>query len=160
MQPQAGPTDLGAPWRQPAFRRLIAVFLLNGIAGLLSMIANRLARVIDRGRYFEMEWHRLDSRLRGLARREIQSLEQRRRVCSWAINWCTAGAFLVCCVIVALFAQEYFAVTTRQLTGALFVSAMVSVIFGLSCFLREVYLATHATSFDIAHFDDAPDAAT
>lgn len=31
-QPQAGPTDLGAPWRQPAFRRLIAVFLINGIA--------------------------------------------------------------------------------------------------------------------------------
>lgn len=131
-------------------------FLLNGIAALLSMIANRLARVIDRGRYFEQEWDNLDARVRALARREIRFLERRRRVCSWAINWCTAGAFLICCVIVALFAQEYFAVNTRQLTGALFVVAMVSVIVGLSCFLREVYLATSATTFDHSRFEDAP----
>ena len=129
-------------------------FLLNGIAGLLSMMATRLGRVIDRGRYFEREWDNLDERARDVARREIKFLEQRRRVCSWAINWCTAGAFLVCCVIVALFAQEYFAANTRQLTGALFVCAMVSVIFGLSSFLREVYLATHATTFDHARFEN------
>ena len=130
-------------------------FLLNGIAGLLSLMANRLARVIDRGRYFEQEWDNLDDRVRALARREIKFLEQRRRVCSWAINWCTAGAFLICCVIVALFAQEYFAANTRQITGALFVCAMVSVIFGLSCFLREVSLATRATTFDHSRFEQS-----
>lgn len=128
-------------------------FLLNGIAGLLGLMANRLARVIDRGRYFEQKWGGLDEAARKVARREIMFLERRRRVCSWAINWCTAGAFLICCVIVALFAEEYFAANTRQLTGALFVSAMVSVIFGLSCFLREVYLATHATTFDPTRFE-------
>ncbi len=130
-------------------------FLLNGIAGLLGLMANRLARVIDRGRYFEQKWAGLDETARAVAQREIKFLERRRRVCSWAINWCTAGAFLICCVIVALFAEEYFAANTRQLTGALFVSAMVSVIFGLSCFLREVYLATHATTFDPTRFDQA-----
>jgi hypothetical protein len=37
--------------------------------------------------------------------------------------------------------------------GGLFVGAMVAVICGLVCFLREVYLATHTISIDHTHFE-------
>jgi hypothetical protein len=37
------------------------VFLLTGIAGLLGVMANRLARVIDRARTFEDNWRELDA---------------------------------------------------------------------------------------------------
>jgi hypothetical protein len=129
------------------------VFLLTGIAGLLGVMANRLARVIDRARSFEGTWPGLDAKARAAARSELGSLELRRRVCSWSINYCTSAALLICLVIVTLFAEEFFAINLRWLAGALFVGAMVAVICGLACFLREVYLATHSVSIDPARFE-------
>lgn len=129
------------------------VFLLTGIAGLLGVMATRLARVIDRARSFEQTWRELDAKGRAAARLEIGHLERRRRVCSWSINYCTIAALLICLVIVTLFTEEFFATNLKWLVGALFASAMVAVICGLACFLREVYLATHTISFDPARFE-------
>ena len=129
------------------------VFLLTGIAALLGVIATRLARIIDRARSFEQAWPGLDTTARAAARLEMRDLEQRRRICSWSINYCTAAALLVCLVIVSLFADELFTTSLRWLAGTLFVAAMVAVICGLVCFLREVHLATHATSIDFKRFE-------
>ena len=65
----------------------------------------------------------------------------------------TTAALLICLVIVALFVEEFFATNLRWLTGALFVGAMLLLIGGLACFLREVYLATHTTSIDPSRFE-------
>src|SRR4249920_716467 len=78
------------------------VFLLTGIAGLLGVMANRLARVIDRARTFEDNWRELDAPAKAAAMKEIDHLEQRRRVISWSINFCTTAALLICLVIVTL----------------------------------------------------------
>jgi hypothetical protein len=129
------------------------VFLLTGISGLLGVMANRLARVIDRARTFEKNWHTLDSRAKTAAMAEMGSLERRRRAISWSINFCTVAALLICLVIVTLFVEEFFSKNLRLLAGTLFVMAMISVICGLTCFLREVYLATHTTSIDPGRFE-------
>jgi hypothetical protein len=128
------------------------VFLLTGVAGLLGVMATRLARVIDRARSFERDWHNLDPAFRARAQREIAMLERRRRWCSWSINFCTAAALIVCLVIVTLFVAEFFGRNWRWLAGGLFVAAMLAVIGGLACFLREVYLATHSIRFDPERF--------
>jgi hypothetical protein len=44
------------------------VFLLTGVAGLLGVMANRLARVIDRARSFDPVWGTLDDATRAAAR--------------------------------------------------------------------------------------------
>jgi hypothetical protein len=129
------------------------VFLLTGIAGLLGVMATRLGRIIDRARSFEKTRAGLNANAREAAREEMVNLERRRRVCSWSINYCTCAALLVCLVIVALFVEEFFATNLQWLAGGLFVGAMVAVICGLVCFLREVYLATHTISIDHAHFE-------
>ena len=129
------------------------VFLLTGIAALLGVMATRLARIIDRARSFEHSWPGLDAKARDAARLEMRDLERRRRICSWSINYCTAAALLVCLVIVTLFADELFTTSLRWLAGTLFVAAMVAVIFGLVCFLREVHLATHTTGIDFKRFE-------
>jgi hypothetical protein len=126
------------------------VFLLTGVAGLLGVMATRLARVIDRARSFERDWAALDTLARERAQGEIAVLERRRRWCSWSINFCTAAALLVCLVIVTLFVEEFFGRNWRWLAGGLFVMAMLALIGGLACFLREVYLATHTIRFDAA----------
>jgi len=129
------------------------VFLLTGVAGLLNVMAGRLARVIDRVRALEHTWSGLDADARATARVEIGNLERRRRVCSWSINYSTAAALLICLVIVALFVEEFFATNLKWLAGALFVTAMLALIGGLTCFMREVYLATHMTSVDLRRFE-------
>ncbi|HVN36296.1 MAG TPA: DUF2721 domain-containing protein [Casimicrobiaceae bacterium] len=129
------------------------VFLLTGISGLLGVMANRLARVIDRARTFEKTWRALDARAKAAARTELNTLERRRRAISWSINFCTVAALLICLVIVALFVEEFFSKNLRLLAGTLFVLAMIAVICGLSSFLREVYLATHTTSVDPERFE-------
>lgn len=147
------PIDPGTGISAHAIQLAIApVFLLTGIAGLLGVMATRLARVIDRARSFERTWSGLDADARAAAQREIRTLERRRRVCSWSINFCTTAALLVCVVIVTLFMEEFFAANLKWVAGALFVGAMVAVICGLACFLREVYLATHTTGIDYTRF--------
>jgi hypothetical protein len=148
------PVETGSGIIAHAIQLSIApVFLLTGIAGLLGVMANRLARIVDRARRFEDAWADLDADARAVGRREIRDLERRRRFCSWSITFCTTAALMICLVIVTLFVEEYFSRDLKWLAGALFVSAMVAVICGLACFLREVHLATHTTSIDPARFE-------
>jgi Protein of unknown function (DUF2721) len=121
-------------------------FLLTGLGAILSVMATRLARIIDRARWLEEHWPSFDEPRQQRARRELRMIERRRRACSWSINFTTAGALLVCLVIVSLFADEFLAADLSRLPGALFVLAMLSVCAGLVCFLREVYIATHVTA--------------
>lgn len=128
------------------------VFLLTGIAGLLAVMANRLARVVDRTRFVEQSWSQLDEHARGLASTELSHLGRRRRVASWAINFCTAAALIVCLVIVALFVDDLSRTDLRWFVGSLFICALIALIGGLSCFLREVYLATESIEIETARF--------
>jgi Fe2+ transport system protein B len=129
------------------------VFLLTGVAALLGVMANRLSRVIDRGRALEEAWRGFGAEARAVARAELICLERRRKLASWSINFCTAAALLVCLVIVVLFLDEFFSANLRWVEGALFVLAMLAVIGGLTSFLREVYLATHTISLDPERFE-------
>ena len=118
------------------------VFLLTGMASLLGVMAARLARIIDRARSFEADWDNLSPARRTAAHRELQQLEQRRHVASWAINCSTFAALLVCVVVTTLFVDAFFHTDLKWLAGLLFIAAMLALIAGLSCFLREVTLAT------------------
>ena len=149
------PESTGLPIIAHAIQLAIApVFLLTGIASLLGVMANRLARVIDRGRALEQSWAGFDERMRAAVRGEMGLLERRRVLASWSINCCTAAALLVCLVIAVLFVEELATTNLRWLAGSLFILAMLAVIGGLSSFLREVYLATHSISLDPARFED------
>jgi hypothetical protein len=129
------------------------VFLLTGIAGLLAVMTNRLARVVDRTRFVQQTWSQLEESARILACTEIDHLGRRRRLASWAINFCTAGALFVCLVIGTLFVDDLSPPNLRWVAGGFFVCAMAALIGGLSCFLREVYLATESIKIETARFE-------
>ncbi len=146
----------GIPIISHAIQLAIApVFLLTGIAALLGVMANRLARVIDRARQLEQMWPALHEEDRKSAREEIDDLERRRHLVSWSINFCTSAALLVCLVIVTLFLEEFFSRNFRWVAGMLFVSAMIALIGGLFSFLREVHLATRVVRIDAARLRDS-----
>jgi len=128
------------------------VFLLSGVAGLLGVMAGRLARILDRARDLEQRWAVMDENALARARTEIPNLERRRHLASWSINLCTGAALLVCIVIVTLFFEEFFGTDLKWLAGAQFVGAMIALVGGLSSFLREVYLATHTGRIEAERF--------
>ncbi len=119
------------------------VFLLTGIGAILGVMANRLARIIDRARIVEGNWNRLDMTERDDARIELASLAHRAHLASWAINFCALAALLVCLLIATLFIDAFLRASLRWLVGALFIVTMFALIGGIVCFLREVYVATH-----------------
>ena len=147
------PANESIPIIQHAIQLAVApVFLLGGVAGLLGVMAGRLARIIDRARDLEQRWAGMDEKALARARTEIPYLERRRHLASWSINLCTGAALLVCIVIVTLFFEEFFGMDLKWLAGAQFVGAMIALLGGLTSFLREVYLATHTGRIEPERF--------
>ena len=147
------PANESAPIIQHAIQLAVApVFLLSGVAGLLAVMAGRLARIIDRARDLEQKWAMLDEKALARCKVEISILEYRRSLSSWSINFCTGAAFLVCTVIVTLFFEEFLGANLKWFAGAQFVAAMIALLAGLSTFLREVYLATHTGRIEAERF--------
>ena len=125
------------------------VFLLTGIAGMLNVMAGRLARIIDRGRELtegksaqaltDLQWVKV----------EQASLERRRNLASAAITACTFAALLVCTVVAMLFVEVMLNAPLKWLVGVLFTGATLALVVGLAMFLREVHLATQTVRIPV-----------
>lgn len=94
---------------------LAPVFLLTGIAGILNVMAGRLARIIDRGRYLTESPVRPELQAGDALTIEIQTLERRGHLASAAITACTFSALLVCMVIASLFLEVLLQLELRWL---------------------------------------------
>lgn len=119
---------------------LAPAFLLTALAGLLNVMAGRLARIIDRGRHLT----EIDPpvRLPDHVLAEMRQLDRRRHLASAAITSCTFAALLVCLVIAMLFLEVYLHAPLRGLIGMGFLASTIAMVTGLAYFLREVQLAT------------------
>jgi hypothetical protein len=117
------------------------VFLLTGVAALLSVMTGRLARIIDRGRAFAEGSVSFVSQDDVLIVLERQTLEPRRRLTSVAITATTIAALFVCMVIAGLFVEVMLETPLRWAISAFFAASMFALVVGLAFFLREVHLA-------------------
>lgn len=126
-----------------AVRQAVApVFLLSGVGVTLTLLTNRLARVVDRARTLEQRESQTHERDMTELRDTVVALALRARLLGRAIALCTICALLVSMVVVALFVGALAGYRLGLLIGALFIVAMFSFIGGLLCFLREVFVAT------------------
>lgn len=114
------------------------VFLLTGVGSLLGVLVNRLGRIVDRVRYLQAG---PDSEAE-VNQPEMEALQRRARQVHRAIRYCTICALLICIVICVMFLGVELGRDFSALVAALFVAGMVSLITGLSYFLREISLAT------------------
>ena len=111
------------------------VFLLTGVGAILSVITNRLARIVDRSRELSSS-----AELKHYSQ-EMAMLARRARWVQWAVSLCTMSALLICIVIAALFVGSVMSIDPSSAVSLLFILAMLTLISGLLCFLREVFLA-------------------
>lgn len=118
------------------------VFLLTGVGALLSVLINRLGRVVDRFRTLEREQPAAGDQVLAAIRAEMGVLSRRARMIHWAIGLCTSCALLVCVVIATLFLGSVAAVDLSKAISTLFILSMLALVCGLLCFLREIALAT------------------
>ena len=117
------------------------VFLLTGIGAILSVMTQRLARVIDRTRHLEEKGRELpleDS----MVAEELRTLRLRMHTINRAVALCTYSALLVAAVIASLFLGALFGFHVAPLIAGAFVLAMLLMIGGLINFLAEVHIAT------------------
>jgi hypothetical protein len=120
------------------------VFLLAGIAGMINVLAHRLARVVDRSRQLEAEPPDTHEAVHRLWCEELRILDLRMRVVNWSLSCCTAGALFVCMVVAILFVAGLANFAFAKPIALLFILAMLLLIVGLVLFLYEVRLATRA----------------
>lgn len=122
------------------------VFLLTGVGTNLTVLTNRLARIIDRSRAIEDMLQtetgntaqlRLEEKLI-----ELEELYNRSHLINRAITLSTACALLVCLVIASLFLGDATGLGLDKLIAGLFVAGILSLIGSFIYFLREIFVAT------------------
>ena len=119
------------------------VFLLTGVASILSVLTNCLGRIIDRSRFLHGKLLALKTEKQGKEiHDELSVLTQRTRLINWAIGLCTTCVLLICSVIAILFLGSFIIINMAIPIASLFVAAMLSLILALIYFICEIYLAT------------------
>nr|WP_222613430.1 DUF2721 domain-containing protein [Undibacterium amnicola] len=119
------------------------VFLLTGVGTNLTVLTNRLARIIDRSRVLEDIVSTQGAE--GLSpnmRIELDELYQRSHLINRAITLSSTCALLICLVIAALFLGDALDLHLDKIVATLFVSGVLALIGSFIYFLREIFVAT------------------
>jgi hypothetical protein len=122
------------------------VFLVSGVAALLTVLTNRLARIIDRARTLDAAGAAATEVLE-----ELSVLTGRAQLINRSISLVTSSALLISTVIVILFAGAFLTLNVAAVVGVIFVAAMLALIAGLISFLQEIRLATRTMRLHSRH---------
>ena len=114
-------------------------FLLTGIGAILTVMATRLTRIVDRFRVLN-EGKSLSIKKKDKAD-ELLSLLCRARWTHIAIFLTTVSALLICVLIAMIFIATEVSFSIDKYLSILFIAAMSALILGLLSFLREVSLS-------------------
>jgi len=125
------------------------VFLLSGIGIVLTVLTNRLARVVDRARRLEEAARAASGEALEERRRELVGMADRARLMNRAITLSTCSALLVAVVVVLLFLAALLEFNATVPIAGLFILAMLALIGALVLFLREVFLAIRALKIGV-----------
>jgi hypothetical protein len=119
------------------------VFLLSGVGITLSMLTQRLSRIVDRARTLEDSRERTtdEERLKRIDR-DLRVIWRRTGYINSAIGLSTVSALLTTMVVTLLFASEFTRMTIGAVVSIMFSAAMVCLSTAFLMFLIEVRIAT------------------
>jgi hypothetical protein len=118
------------------------VFLLTGVGTNLTVLTNRLGRIVDRSRILEDRLRMPDDAHHAEYQGELDTLYARSHLINRAITLSTACALMVSLVIVALFVGDALNIDLSKFIAASFVLAMVCLVASFVFLLREILVAT------------------
>jgi hypothetical protein len=126
------------------------VFLLTGVATKLTVLMNRLARIIDRTRVLK---DALRSGPNAESSEELDVLYTRWQLINYALTGSTVCGFLICVIIACLFLGDTANLPLDRYIAGMFVLAMVALIASFFFLLREVFVSFRYMRM---HLHDAP----
>ncbi len=115
-------------------------FMMAGIGTFLSVMAQRLARIIDRAREVSYDADDPDETADLAALRD--QLAIRAKLIQRGIVLCTLAAIVICGLIALMFLDALIHDSLARLIGFVFIGVMGTMMVGLTYFLREVFVAT------------------
>jgi uncharacterized membrane protein YkgB len=114
------------------------VFLLTGVATKLTVLMNRLARIIDRTRVLKGELRKAPNID---CAEELEVLYTRWQLINYALTASTACGLLICVIIACLFLGDTTNLPLDRYIAGMFVLAMVALIASFIFLLREVFVS-------------------
>jgi hypothetical protein len=126
------------------------VFLFSGVAAMLGVLTNRLARIVDRARTLEAKLVAHPGST-GQLHADLLVLARRARYINLAISLCAVSALLIALVVVTLFANAFLGFNLGAVIALLFVVAMLVLSAAFIAFLVEVRQATAALRIGAPH---------
>ncbi len=114
------------------------VFLLTGVATKLTVLLNRLARIIDRTRYLKEQLRKGPD---PDCHEELDVLYVRWQLINYALTASTACGLLICVIIACLFLNDTANLPLDRYVAAMFVVAMIALIASFIFLLREVFVS-------------------
>jgi hypothetical protein len=127
---------------------LTPVFLIVGIAQLLNVVTNRVARIIDRARGINQQ-NNINEGKNEQNSHELSVLDKRLKFANWAITFLTGAAVLICLDIILLILNGLIVSNLEQAVLGLFIASIASITGGLFSFFIEVSLATATLKVNI-----------
>ena len=120
------------------------VFLLSGIASLLTMLTSRLSRVVGRARLLEERFAGRNEPGHDSQVTELRLLDRRIALLNNSIFLCTASAVALCTVVAFMFLARLAGFGFARTLAVVFALSMLLLIAGLVLFLIEVRVAVAA----------------
>ena len=122
---------------------LAPVFLIVGVGQMINAVTGRLARVIDRARWYDnknqqqnakpYQPHEID---------ELQSLNKRMKFANWSITFLTLAAATICIDVILLFIDGLISTNLEIGILGLFIFSLIAITCGITSFFMEVSIAT------------------
>lgn len=124
------------------------VFLLTAVSGMIGVVANRLARIIDRARVLEDRMRAEQSAEdQETDWQELVGLRRRGLLANTSIALLTLCAFMIGLTIMVLFLGETVELQFMRISIGAFLSGVVCFLAAVGCFMVETLLATRLLNF-------------
>lgn len=124
------------------------VFLLTAVTGMIGVVANRLARIIDRARLLEQSVVGVvEAFHHGKVFDELAELRLRGLLANWSIAMLTLCAVCIGLTIMVLFVGETLNFQGLRISIVSFLAGVVFFQCALVCFLIETWIATRVLKF-------------
>lgn len=126
------------------------VFLISGVGITLSMLTQRLARIVDRARKMEDQREETSNEKKlSIIDHELKVIFRRARHINAAILLCTISALLTALTVTLLFASEFVPLGVGGVIALMFVGSMICLSTAFLMFLLEVRIATNSLRIGI-----------
>jgi hypothetical protein len=130
------------------------VFLISGVGITLSMLTQRLSRIVDRARTLEdrRELTQNEGKLK-IIDKDLRVILRRARYINSAIALCTTSALLTALVVTLLFASEFTPMSVGGVIAVMFVGSTLCLSTAFIMFLIEVRIATNTLRIGVQKHD-------